>query len=207
MSKVLIFFFLSVVSIFSIASEGGAHKSSFDILQKHYYDLLSACGFSFSSERTFVYDEKICGFIYQDKTQSPFFYGSVSSNKEYLTEKKLVGAIRLSEESPMSTRTDYYDAQRDVTQHQVRSQKLLGLTEGKRDIVIVSELEVTYDKPDKSGQILTPVKEIYECWDGVLYGKTTAISLALCSLGSARNSGFASQKSWQAEVIKSLSVE
>ncbi|WP_124592521.1 hypothetical protein [Burkholderia ubonensis] len=72
---------------------------------------------------------------------------------------------------------------------------------------MVSELEVIYDKPDESGQILTPVKEVYECWDGIFYGKTTAISLALCRLRSAKKNRFASQASWQAKVIKSLSIE
>jgi len=195
----------AIICIPAIAA-GNAYKGKPPTVSFHY-DMRASCGFSASSDRALTRDVEKCTLSYRDPKRSPFFYGSISSNKSFLAERKQIGAIDLSNDTPTSTRIDYYDDKRNVTQHIIRSQHVSFPQRGSKDIIIASELDVTYDKPDKSGKTLSPTKEKYECWDGVFYGRSTAVSLSLCAMRPGMEDSFPSKASWQAKIIKSLSIE
>ncbi|WP_124471426.1 hypothetical protein [Burkholderia ubonensis] len=114
MNKILISLFFSVVMPISAASSNDKRELSCDPTLKHHYDLRSECGFSLSSDRVFFRGKEGCSLLYRDKVNSPFFYGSIASSKDYLSGEGLMGSIRLSGGTPKSTRTDYYDDRRDV---------------------------------------------------------------------------------------------
>ena len=118
-----------------------------------------------------------------------------------------VGLIDFNGGHPKVARSDYYDAQRDVTQHIIKSKRVRSPRGNTGDIVIVTHLVVSYDTTEENGPALKPLKELYECWDGFFRGATAMVSLALCSVLPMGSGSFASSSSWQARIIESLVIE
>ncbi|WP_269505530.1 hypothetical protein [Burkholderia sp. IMCC1007] len=194
-----------VSTLASIAGLGNARGESVPQGGHYRYDLVGECGFSFESTRKFSDGQDSCHLLYRDSSGSPFFYGSITSGKVAFKEKDRVGLIDLSGGHPRSARSDYYDAQRDVTQNIIQSKRVRSPRGNADDIVIVTRLVVSYAV--ENGRALTPVKQLYECWDGFFHGAATMVSLALCSVLPTGSGTFASSSSWQARIIKSLVIE
>lgn len=184
-----------------------AREESVSQVSRYRYDLVGKCGFSLESTRKLDDRQDPCHLLYADPVDSPFFYGSITSGKVVFKEKGRVGLIDFNGGHPRVARYEYYDARRDVTQHIIKSKRVRSPRGNANDIVIVTRLVVFYDKTEENGPALTPVKELYECWDGLFRGATAMVSLALCSVLSMGSGSFASSSSWQAHIIASLVIE
>ncbi|MBN3828701.1 hypothetical protein G3O00_34615 [Burkholderia sp. Ac-20384] len=185
----------------------GSQEVSKQAPSEYRYDLIKSCGFSLRSTRKLNKSKDACRLLYDDRSGSPFFYGSIAADKALLHEKVQIGFIDLNHGQPKTSRASYYDAQRDVTQEVTTSKKIPSPRGNSADVVIVSRLVLSYGKALGNNRALVPVRELYECWDGFFPGTTTAVSLSLCSTLPLRAHNFASKNSWPAHVINSLVVE
>ncbi len=196
---------LAILLFFS--KESGSHEASESGQSEHRYDLTKPCGFSLKSARRLSENQGTCRLLYEDPSGSSFFYGSITANKTLLHETRQIGFINLNHGRPKTSRANYYDPQRDVTQEVTTSKKIPSPRGNRADVVIVSRLVLSYAKVLENDRTLASVHEIYECWDGFFPGTTTAVSLSLCEILPLRERGFASKNSWPAHVINSLVVE
>jgi uncharacterized protein YecT (DUF1311 family) len=169
---------------------------------QYTYGVKENCGISFQSSRPFVHEN--CDFLYDDQKYSPFFYGHVYAKKEILNNMGYLGFFEEKKGKLFHARKSYND-RRNVIQTILKKKNVGILKKSNRDIVVVSLLKVSYDKEYGSNESLISIEETYECWDGLFYGKSTGVSIALCSLHKS-NDRFASLDSWQAKLIKSLVV-
>ena len=153
-----------------------AREESVPQVSRYRYDLVSKCGFSLESTRRLSDRKDPCHLLYEDPVGSPFFYGSITSGKVVFKEKSRVELIDFNGGHPRVARSEYYDARRDVAQHIIKSKRVRIPRGNANDIVIVTRLVVFYDKTEENGPALTPVKELYECWDGLFRGATAMVS-------------------------------
>ncbi|CAB3962877.1 hypothetical protein BLA9940_06139 [Burkholderia aenigmatica] len=206
MSKKIFPPIILAISLF-FSKESESREVSESGQSEYRYDLIKSCGFSLRSTRELRESQDACRLLYDDRSGSPFFYGSIAANPALLHEKVKIGFIDLNHGQPKTSRANYYDTQRDVTQEVTTSKKIPSPRGNRADIVIVSRLVLSYDKALENDRALVPVRELYECWDGFFPGTTTAVSLSLCSILPPRARSFASKSSWPAHVINSLVVE
>ncbi|CAB3728481.1 hypothetical protein LMG3441_04459 [Achromobacter kerstersii] len=171
------------------------------------FDLSSVCGYSVESSRPLDIQATGCRLFYEDKVNSPAFYGSINSFKS--SEKFYVDLTHLKYVNGRlhSLRNDYYDGARDTRQTIIKRRHYSFPHKNKQNTVIITRLEVDYLRETPGSSEIESVKEQYDCWDGVAYGTTFGVRYSLCSLVDARSAELFSNTRWQYQVIQSLKIQ
>lgn len=171
------------------------------------YDLSPVCGYSVESSRPLAIQLHDCTIVYEDHANSPFFYGGMGSFEASEIPHTKLGFIKYSNRQFTSTRDNYYDAARDTRQTVLTRHRHSFPKNNKKDITIITRLEVEYLRERPNSLEINSVKERYDCWDGVAFGRVWAVQYSLCSLVAARSAVLFSDTSWQYQVIKSLNIK
>lgn len=171
------------------------------------YDLESKCKYSFKSDQEFKrLSEADACTLNKAHEKEEFFSSYVSANADILGGDGAFGNFSLSKGKPELTIKSYEDDDRGVTQKVIRSKQVSIPNSSLRSHTVVSVISVTYSRQQANPNVLEDVDEMYECWNNISYGKTTAVLASLCSVRSDPRNEM-SMKSWQANLIRSLKVD
>lgn len=192
---------LTYIGIIAFSSNSNASNSS------ALFDLSSACGYSVQSSRPLVIQADKCRVFYEDKVNSPAFYGSLRSFKTTETPSPDFVLLKYVNGRLKSFRENYYDGARDTKQTIIKRRHYSFPKKNDRDTTIITRLQVDYLKESPDATELESVEEIYDCWDGVAYGTTFGVQYALCSLVGHHKDPLFSTARWQYQVIKSLKIQ
>ncbi len=186
-----------------IAFSSNSNASDFRLL----FDLSSTCGYSVQSSRPLTIQADKCRVFYEDRVNSPFFYGSLRSFTTSETPLREFVLLEYVNYRLRSLRRNYYDGVRDTRQTIIKRREYTFPRENSRDATIVTRLQVDYLRESPDFTELESVEEKYDCWDGVAFGRIWAVQYSLCSLVDARSDELFSSARWQYQVINSLKIQ
>jgi hypothetical protein len=192
---------LTYIGIIAFSSNSNASNS------RALFDLSPACGYSVQSSRPLDTQSDKCRFFYEDKVNSPAFYGSLRSFKKTEIPRSSFVLFKYVNGRLKSLRENYYDSARDTKQTIIKRRQHPFPKNNNRDTTIITRLQVDYLKESPDFTELESVEEKYDCWDGVAFGRIWAVHYSLCSLVDARSDELFSSARWQYQVIKSLKIQ
>lgn len=167
------------------------------------YDLMRDCGYTFSTAQAFAKlpEGDKCTLNRKNEGNEHFYNSYVSSDSAILKKTGRFGYIEFQNNRPKITISSYSDDARGVEQELISTRLV---SNDDKSYVAASLIKVIYPKAQNDGS-LEDTEEIYECWSAINYGKRTAVLSFLCDTSSS--SVRINPKSWQAELIHSISVD